>query len=66
MNSQIGIVIEREVQVGPATFLIIVMRFGDINSYLVLDTDGQTVENKPFMVYIDSMIEELDTRKNFR
>lgn len=66
MNSQIGIVIEREVQVGPAAFLIIVMRFGDINSYLVLDTDGQTVENKPFMVYIDSMIEELDTRKFFR
>lgn len=64
----IGTVIEREVRVGPTAFLVVVMRINNANSYLVLDEAGQTVDNKPFMIYIDKMIEELNKKdkKNFR
>lgn len=58
-TTRIGTVIEREVRIGSKSFLVQVMRFGNTNSYLVLNTNGQTVKNEPFMTYIESMIEEL-------
>ena len=58
-KTRIGTIIEREVRIGSASFLVQVMRFGNTNSYLVLNTNGQTVKNEPFMTYIESMIKEL-------
>lgn len=58
-KTRIGTVIEREVHIGSTSFLVQVMRFGNTNSYLVLNTNGQTVKNEPFMTHIENMIEEL-------
>ena len=66
MNNQtrIGTVIEREVHIGSTSFLVQVMRFGGVSRYLVLNTDGQTVETEPFMLDIENMIKELN-KNNF-
>lgn len=53
---QTGTAITQEIHVGTATFLVVVMKFGNTYRYLVLDADGQTVENEPFMRYIENMI----------
>ena len=58
-KTRIGTVIEREVRIGLTSFLVQVMRFGNTNSYLVLNANGQTVKNEPFMNHIENMIEEL-------
>lgn len=54
-----GTFTEQEVNIGATTLLVIVMKLGDIYSYLVLNEDGQTVETTPFRPYIEAMIEEL-------
>jgi hypothetical protein len=59
MRMRSGTFIEQEVNIGTTMFLVVVMKFGNIHSYLVLNEDGQTVEITPFRPYIEAMIEEL-------
>lgn len=59
MKEQVGTCLEREVRIRTVTFLVIVMQFNNTSSYLVLNENGQTVKNGPFMDHIEDMIRVL-------
>lgn len=59
MKEQVGTYTEREVRIGTVAFLVIVMQLNNTSRYLVLNENGQTVKNGPFVDHIEDMIRVL-------